>query len=120
MFNTLDGGSGIPSQAEGTVDAEMLEAGFATATYFWSMLRRSTSDWYHVTVAGTTHASFSDLPLFEAEKPGNLNSRAAHAIINDYTLAFFDRYLRGKSKGGLLSGEITYPDAKLLRKDDKQ
>lgn len=117
MFNTLDGGSGIPVRSEGSVDAESLETGFAVASYFWSMLRRSTADWYHVTVAGTTHASFSDLPLFEAAKPSNLNPRAAHAIINEYTLAFFDRYLRGKPEGALLSGQVTYPDAKLLRKN---
>jgi predicted dienelactone hydrolase len=56
---------------------------------------RSPVDWYSVTIAGTDHGNFSDLMLFYRRPEGRLDPRRAHEIINAYTLAFFDRYLRG-------------------------
>ncbi len=57
---------------------------------------RSTADWFDVTIAGTDHGDFSDLALFYPRKPGDTDPREVHTIINGYTLAFFDRYLRGR------------------------
>ncbi|MCY4028737.1 MAG: hypothetical protein OXH75_20750 [Acidobacteria bacterium] len=56
----------------------------------------STGDWYDVTIAGTNHASFSDLPLFipGAASPG-IEPARGHEIVNALTVAFFDRYLKG-------------------------
>jgi predicted dienelactone hydrolase len=68
----------------------------------------SSADWYDVTVAGTDHGSFSDLSLFFPVAEGRLDPRRGHAIINAYTLAFFDRYLRGRD-ANLLSGSSASP-----------
>lgn len=65
---------------------------------------RSAADWFEVTIAGTDHGDFSDLSLFYPRKEGDTDARRAHEIINGYTLAFFDRYLRG-GDGGLLSAD---------------
>ena len=66
---------------------------------------RATADWYDVTLARTNHGHFSDLPLFLAlfSDTTLLPGTRAHAIINAYTLAFFDRYLKGQPSA-LLAG----------------
>lgn len=52
---------------------------------------------YNVYVRGTDHVTFSDLyriiavPAFD-----RIDVRRAHRIINQYTIAFFDRYLDGR------------------------
>jgi dienelactone hydrolase len=56
----------------------------------------SRSDWYAVKIDGTDHGDFSDLVLFYQRQEGRLDPRRGHEIINAYTLAFFDRYLRGR------------------------
>lgn len=102
--------------AVGEVDAGELEAGLAAVTLYWTMLRRTTADWYQVTVDRTTHESFADNLLFVPQDPHLLHPRAAHAIINGYVLAFFDRYVRGSGEESpLLSGKQQFPEATLLR-----
>lgn len=71
---------------------------------------------YSLTVSQTSHYSFTDLPVLldlagvpeEARNgsnrpPGTLEPLRNNAIINDWSLAFFDRYLRGGT-GALLDG----------------
>ncbi len=100
----------------GEVDAGQVELGLAISTYYWTMLRRSTADWYYVTIARTNHSHFSDRPLFEPANPQNLHPRAVHAIINAYTLEFFDKYVRdNRVDTPLLSGIKCFPEAMLLR-----
>lgn len=70
----------------------------------------SSSDWYSVKVAGTTHGDFSDLALFYPRPKDRTDPRVAHRIIRDYTLAFFDRYLKGKPSP-LLADARPYPEA---------
>ncbi len=97
------------------VNAAEMEAGFAAATYYWSLLRRSTADWYHVTLERANHEHFSDVVLFRQSDARELHPRAAHAIVNAYTLAFFDRYVRGTESGApLLSVKQQFPEATLL------
>ena len=44
----------------------------------------------------TSHMDFSDLPLLGAREPADAEKRAAIlATVRSYTLAFFDKYLRG-------------------------
>ena len=51
---------------------------------------------YNVYIRGTNHVTFSDLYLVVGFPDSQLiNIRRAHRIINDYTVAFFDRYLNG-------------------------
>ncbi|HZR29698.1 MAG TPA: hypothetical protein VFA71_13045 [Terriglobales bacterium] len=60
-------------------------------------LQACPSGSYHLMIndAGTTHYSFTDWPLLEAERQEDFN-RASHALepIETYTVAFFDRYLK--------------------------
>ncbi len=72
----------------------------------------STADWYAVTIAGSDHGDFSDLSLFYPRGKERIEPRRAHEIINAYTLAFFDRYLRGRP-APLLDGDPPYPEATL-------
>lgn len=73
---------------------------------------RSTADWHNVTITGTTHGDFSDLSLFYPRPEGHLDPRRAHMIINRYTLAFFDRYLRGVPSDLLTTSP--FPEATLV------
>ncbi len=60
-------------------------------------LQACPSGSYHLMIndVGTTHYSFTDWPLLEAERQEDFN-RASHALepIETYTVAFFDRYLK--------------------------
>ena len=47
--------------------------------------------------------------MYRPDSTKMLTARRAHEIINGYTLAFFDRYLRGKNDVVL----PTFPEAKL-------
>ncbi len=70
---------------------------------------------YFVRVPGTFHSNFTDVPnwtpLAQAlNLAGPINGRRAHNIVNDYSLAFFDRELRGRV-GGLRDGPSgQYPE----------
>jgi predicted dienelactone hydrolase len=51
---------------------------------------------YNVYIRRTNHVTFSDLYLIIGFPDSELmNIRRAHRIINDYTVAFFERYLNG-------------------------
>ena len=53
---------------------------------------------HNVYIKGTNHVTFSDLFLIIRIPDAQLmNVRRAHRIINDYTIAFFERYLNGSS-----------------------
>lgn len=66
------------------------------------------------TIAGTGHYDYSDLPLLSpitrlVGAKGPINGRLSARIINDYTLAFFDVYVREQPLG-LLNGESPYKE----------
>lgn len=55
---------------------------------------------YLVLVPGTFHANFADLPLWSPlTRPlgltGPIDAHRAHAVINAFSVAFFDRHLKG-------------------------
>jgi len=61
----------------------------------------SEGDKYHFTIEDTMHYDFTDLPAFSPLAPylglkGTLDGRQVLTIINTYSLAFFDRYLKGQ------------------------
>lgn len=67
---------------------------FGTAT-------RSRAAAYFVQVPGAFHANFTDAPRWTPLAPllgltGPISARRAHALINAYSLAFFDRHLRDR------------------------
>jgi predicted dienelactone hydrolase len=71
---------------------------------------------YHLTILGSSHGNFSDLVLFERVSafmgPRRFDPYRAFEIVNAYTLAFFDRYVRGRPAPlldqGVSSQEIQY------------
>lgn len=112
------------SSPEGTVTAAEQEMKNAMALHYWELLRRSAKNWYWVRLANSSHIDFSDRPLFEpgagAGAPAHIHPRLAHAIINHYALEFFDKYLRGREGGPLLSGTGRYFDASLQRSEGRE
>ncbi len=77
-------------------------------------------DGYLVLVPNMYHQNLSDFPYFVASPLypwlglGPIGSRRAHAIINTYSRAFFDRYLKGLTTQPILDGPASeYPDVRL-------
>jgi hypothetical protein len=53
---------------------------------------------YRVRFAGVSHLGFSDLSLMiPAIAASTMPASKAHRLINQYTVAFFDLYLKGQS-----------------------
>jgi dienelactone hydrolase len=75
-----------------------------------SFLDRSTNDRYEITIAKTQHGHFSDFLLFFPPRSDELDARRAHEIIVAYTLAFFDKYLRGQDSVLLSGPSDKYPE----------
>ncbi|MBL8265176.1 alpha/beta hydrolase family protein [Steroidobacter sp.] len=115
MFN---GGVEPNAQGDGLADPDYIETWFTVFSDVWELLRRSTKEWYYVSIAGTNHESFSDRPLFFADKRKQwMNPQAAHEIVNAYTLEFFDKHVRGAAvEPPLLSGAKSFPEATLIRR----
>ncbi len=72
-------------------------------------------DGYFVQIPGTFHIDFTDLSALSPLFPplgfsGPLGSRRAHELVNAYTVAFFDRQLRGAAAGLLDGASAQYPE----------
>lgn len=85
---------------------------------------------YNLRIQGTAHSNFSDrgvlFPLIALYSPdrlglpgvfdvgltdiGSLNGERAIAIVNDYTVSFFDRYLKNQLNQPLLAGAMPFPE----------
>ena len=99
------------------------------------------SDGYDVTIRGTNHSYFSDIPivltalknaelplgelgqlevedLIDIANPHPINPERATQIINDYIVAFFDQYLKNQ-ESSLLTGSSPYPEVIALRASKK-
>jgi pimeloyl-ACP methyl ester carboxylesterase len=68
-----------------------------------------------LTIQGTDHYDFSDLPMLSPLAPqlglkGPLNGARVLRIIDDYTLAFFDHYLKDKPTELLAGPSPQYPE----------
>ncbi|MGA8503408.1 MAG: hypothetical protein WB683_17785, partial [Candidatus Sulfotelmatobacter sp.] len=69
-------------------------------------LRACPGGSYHVSInlPGIEHSSFTDVPLIESENKEDAdNAVRSLGVIEDYTIAFFDRYLK-QGKSELLDG----------------
>jgi predicted dienelactone hydrolase len=77
-----------------------------------------------VHVLGTNHLNYSDQPLWSpwlAERlqlTGSIDYRRAYTIINALTLAFFDRYVKGKPAPLLDDPARTFPELEVTRLSD--
>lgn len=116
MHNTSDPTKEVPEADRGIV-TELVRMVDGWDESFHSA---STDEVYDVKIARTQHGNFSDLTLFFPRDTTLLEPRRAHDIISAYTVAFFDRYLRGK-KSVLLEGpsdafaEVMFERSKPLR-----
>ncbi len=81
-----------------------------------TFFRKSKNDKYVLTLKNTVHRNFSDNALFRPQNPDKIDNRKCHEIINAYTLAFFDKYLKNKDNGLLKKIPGIYPEAVFMRK----
>jgi len=92
-------------------DAEVMKELIAMTTQRdHQFLDHSTGDRYEVTIAKTQHGHFSDFLLFFPPRSDELDARRAHEIIVAYTLAFFDKYLRGRDSELLAAPSSKYSE----------
>lgn len=74
---------------------------------------------YRVIIAGTQHMNFSDMPLYcrlrSFTHAGPIDPHRAMRIVNDYALAFFDEYLKGKKEPLLDRALARYPEVDFRR-----
>jgi hypothetical protein len=99
--------------------AEWCAAERALMLHGWQTVFERARPGYGVTIAGTGHASFMDLPFLSAEPASraaggmaavSIDSRRAWRIVCDYLLAFFARHLSGEG-APLLDGQSpSYPE----------
>jgi predicted dienelactone hydrolase len=76
---------------------------------------RSPADGYFVQVPGMFHIDFTDLDLLSPLFPtigfsGPIGSQRAHEISNAYSVAFFDKHLKGEPQALLDGPAAHYPD----------
>jgi hypothetical protein len=86
-----------------------------TQTTMRAVYNQLPSDGYLVLVPGMFHADFSDGPLlspFAARLgiSGSLGAGRAHAIVDAYSVAFFDRHLRGQAAPLLDGSDPRFPE----------
>lgn len=75
-------------------------------------------DGYYVEVDGMFHVDMNDVPMLSPLTTrlgisGPIGARRAHDIINAYTLAFFDRHLRGRPAPLLDRPAAEYPEVRI-------
>ncbi|MFZ0275447.1 MAG: hypothetical protein WA899_17370 [Candidatus Sulfotelmatobacter sp.] len=79
-------------------------------------LRACPGGSYHVSIdlPGIEHSSFTDVPLIESEKKEDIdNAVRSLSVIEDYTIAFLDRYLK-QGKSELLDATTVRPAGVVL------
>jgi hypothetical protein len=84
-------------------------------TTMWAVFESLLRDGYFVRVSGMFHANLTDIPywsplLSQMGFTGPINGQRAHNIINAYTLAFFDQYLKGRPVALLDGSAEQYPE----------
>ena len=72
---------------------------------------------YEVTITGAHHNNFSDIPLLSPltsliNLSGPVDGRRTLKIINDYTILFFDKYIKGIPGEISEKFESTYPEVR--------
>jgi platelet-activating factor acetylhydrolase isoform II len=70
-----------------------------------------------ISIDGTAHYDFSDLPLLSPLTPqlglkGPINGKRVTTIINDYLLSFFDAALRNETMGLFDASPTAYPEVR--------
>ncbi len=88
-----------------------------TLTTMRAVYERLPGDGYYVQVPGIFHADLTDVPLWSPAASrlglsGPIGVQRAHRIINAYSLAFFDRHLKGRSVALLDGPAEQYPEVR--------
>ena len=101
-------------QREGWAQADIDETQSTMRAVFESL----PGDGYFVLVPGMFHLDFTDAPLMAPLGSlvglfGPINAQRAHSIVNAYSLAFFDRHLKGLSEVLLDGPSKQYPEVLL-------
>lgn len=66
-----------------------------------------------ILIPGSKHASYSDLAIFSPLLGlGGADPRRDHRIVNEFSVAYFDRYLKGKDDSALQALAAKYPKVK--------
>jgi len=86
---------------------------------------KAAGDAYLVTISGMFHNDIADLSSYFSQPvagwlglSGPLDWHRTHAAINAYSLAFFDRYLRGKASPLLDGSKQPFGEVNLERRSD--
>lgn len=91
------------------------EFGYQQAAMMETSLTRSGG--YRMVIRRTTHRNYSDSPFFSPLKfltgAGAISTDRAVQIINQYTLAFFDKTLKGQFQPLLAGLSPDFPEARL-------
>ena len=77
--------------------------------------RTSPGDGYYVQMPGMFHVNFTDVPYWSPLWPllgvvGPLDAQRGFDIVNAYSLAFFDRHLKGRPSALLDGPPKQYPE----------
>lgn len=104
-------------QSEGWAKADIMQHQQTMGSTF----NRSRSVGYFVQVPGMFHANLTDVPLFspltsQLGITGPIDGQRAHAIVNAYSLEFFDRHLRGRSAPLLDRRDTRFPEVTLNKR----
>jgi hypothetical protein len=80
--------------------------------------QRLSGDGYFMRVRGMFHLNLTDYPSVSPLLPltgitGPIDAQRAHHIINAYSLAFFDRHLKGQPAALLDGPAAQYPEVRL-------
>ncbi len=71
---------------------------------------------YILTLSGTSHKHLNDHGLLEPQDVKLMDVKLCHKILNEYTLAFFDKYLRNKNSDLLNRFPGNYKEAQFKKK----
>ena len=84
-------------------------------TVFDNFFSNGSGDRYQFYIEETEHYDFTDMPAFSPLAPylglkGTLDGEQVSKIINTYTLAFFDQYLKGETRVILDQPAAEFPE----------
>jgi predicted dienelactone hydrolase len=108
--------------ASGLTTIEECETAQAVLTPTWETAHQAARPGYWLTVAGSRHGSFSDLPFLplpsELADPllggATIVPARMWRVTNDYLLAFFDRHLNGVPSPLLDGPSPAYPEVEFV------
>lgn len=83
--------------------------------------RHSTGNAYYLQMPGMFHVNYTDAPYYspftrQLGLTGPVDSRRMYAVVNSYTLAFFNTYLKGHDEPLLAGPDPDYPEVEFERR----